>query len=433
MLSTPVAKNLVIPWDLHYDPQGYIWFTEKGGTIWRMKDRTWELDSLHHIDETFVSTIENSGLHSMIFHPQWPDSNFVYFHYTYSESASRLERFAFDEEQSKLTSNLVVFDSILANRSHNGSRMTLDPTGRILISVGDAYSFAPAQDTSTLVGKVLRFNPDGSIPEDNPFGNYTWTYGHRNPQGLVQSDNGLIYSCEHGPTSDDELNIIEKGKNYGWPNVSGFPDLDSEKEFAANHAVTDPIKTWTPTEAPGSVGHYNSDYFPDLKNHLLVSFLKGGRVDALPLDETGRKVGAGIRYFIADLLRIRDVLILPDGRMFMSSSNREYTKPGVYPEDDHIYALTNLQHEQPDDLEVQISCNTTDSTFQVSIGNRGLEGKVFIRESIGYEHGKTTIDSNTGSAIIDWWPAHNDYYYVKVILTDGRIIQQRFTYKKPIE
>ena len=215
---TPVVLDLEIPWDMVYDSQGYIWFTEKKGNIYRLKDRTWELELIHTFNDVFVSQIENSGLHSIMLHPNWPDSSYIYCHYAYSVDQSKLVRYLFDPQSSKLSEERDIFYPLHAARSHNGSRMTLDKYGCILFCIGDAYRFHPAQDIKDYSGKILRFNPDGSVPTDNPFNNHVWSYGHRNPQGLCHAENGILYSSEHGPGSDDELNIIIKAGNYGWPN-----------------------------------------------------------------------------------------------------------------------------------------------------------------------------------------------------------------------
>src|SRR4030095_1738498 len=118
---------------------------------------------------------------------------------------------------------------------------------KLFVTTGDASNQSLAQSISSPNGKVLRLNLDGTIPADNPVaGNPYWSWGHRNPQGLVYANN-ILYSSEHGPSNDDEVNIIERGRNYGWPNVQGFCDAGSEPAFCTANNVREPLKAWTPT------------------------------------------------------------------------------------------------------------------------------------------------------------------------------------------
>ena len=165
---------------------------------------------------------------------------------------------------------------------------------------------------------------DGTIPEDNPIpGSYIWTWGHRNPQGLVISPAGIMYSSEHGPSSDDELNIIEKGRNYGWPNVKGFCDDVTEGSFCADSNVFEPIAAWTPTLAVAGTDFYPHPAIPEWQNSLLVTSLKASRLVALKLSEDGRTVQQEDAYFDNWFGRLRDICVSPDGRVFLAVSNRD--------------------------------------------------------------------------------------------------------------
>ena len=149
-------------------------------------------------------------------------------------------------------------------------------------------------------GKVLRINLDGTIPADNPVaGNPYWSFGHRNPQGLVFANNKL-YSSEHGPSNDDEINIIEKGKNYGWPNVEGFCDGSGEQSFCSANNVKEPVRNWTPTAAVSGLDYYNSDLIPQWKNSLLVVALKNARLYQMKLDDTFTSITQTNEYFTND-------------------------------------------------------------------------------------------------------------------------------------
>src|SRR5690606_13055391 len=154
----------------------------------------------------------------------------------------------------------IIFDNIDGANNHNGSRLVISPDKKLIFTTGDAAITSTAQNLNSVNGKTLRINLDGTIPGDNPIqGNPVWTWGHRNPQGLVYSpDSTILYSSEHGPSSDDEINIIVKGRNYGWPNVHGFCDNSNETAFCSDSNVVEPITAWTPTLAVAGIDFYNS-------------------------------------------------------------------------------------------------------------------------------------------------------------------------------
>jgi len=186
---------------------------------------------------------------------------------------------------------------------------------------GDAAEPALAQTASSLNGKILRLNPDGSIPGDNPVaGNPYWSWGHRNPQGLVFANNKL-YSSEHGASSDDEINIIEKGRNYGWINVQGFCNESAEQSFCTANNIKEPIEAWTPTIAPGGLDFYNHDLIPQWKNSLLLATLKNSRLYQLKLNDAGTEITSTNEYFNNKYGRMRDICISPAGKVYICTSN----------------------------------------------------------------------------------------------------------------
>ena len=172
-----------------------------------------------------------------------------------------------------------------------------------------------------LNGKILRLNLDGTIPADNPVsGNPYWSFGHRNPQGLVYANN-ILYSSEHGPSNDDEINIIEKGRNYGWPDVQGFCNTSGEQSFCAANNVKEPIEAWTPTIATSGLDYYNKDLIPQWKNSLLLATLKDATLYQLKLDNTFTSVSSGNEYFRSKYGRLRDICISPEGKVYICTSN----------------------------------------------------------------------------------------------------------------
>ena len=197
----------------------------------------------------------------------------------------------------------------------------ISPDLKLFISTGDATNQGLPQNISSVNGKILRLNLDGSIPSDNPVpGNPYWSYGHRNPQGLVYANNTL-YSSEHGPTTDDEINIIEKGKNYGWPDVRGFCDESSEQNFCNSHIIKQPLKVWTPTAAVSGMDYYNKDLIPQWKNSLLVVTLKNARLYQLQLDNAHSAIAETNEFLTNKYGRMRDLCISPEGKVYICTSN----------------------------------------------------------------------------------------------------------------
>ncbi|GAI30312.1 unnamed protein product, partial [marine sediment metagenome] len=176
----------------------------------------------------------------------------------------RLVRYTYDTDT--LVNEMILLDGIPAGYYHIGSRVIILPDRTILMSTGDVGSASYALDTNRLHGKFLRLNLDGSVPYDNPIpGSYVWSLGHRNAQGLVRAPNGIIYSSEHGPANDDEVNIIEKERNYGWPEVQGFCDLPDEQTYCTANNVMEPIAAWTPTLAVCGLDYYDHDTIVSLR------------------------------------------------------------------------------------------------------------------------------------------------------------------------
>jgi glucose/arabinose dehydrogenase len=257
----------------------------------------------------------------MVLHPNFSKTPYVYTVYDYESSKGykgKVVRFTYKE--GTLGAPVVLLDGIPAAGIHNGSRLQI-LKDHLYITTGDASDKAGAQQTNTLNGKVLRIRLDGHIPADNPFpNNPVWSWGHRNPQGLVVVGVKLI-AAEHGPESDDEINVIEKGGNYGWPKVKGYCDGASEKEFCIANKVQEPMKTWSPTAAVSGLDYYNSDAIPEWKNSLLVATLKNSRVYQLKLNAAQTNVTESEEYFKNDYGRIRDICIAPNGTVYFCTGN----------------------------------------------------------------------------------------------------------------
>lgn len=315
-----LTQSLIFPWELVYGPDNYIWFTERGGKISRLNPLNGVITLVHTITE--VNSIGEGGLLGMALHPQFTTNPYVYVVYDYgigNNYRGKVVRFTFNN--GVLESPLVLLDQIPAASNHNGSRLLITSDLKLLITTGDSNVASQAQNTASLSGKILRLNLDGTIPDDNPIaGNPVWTYGHRNPQGLVMVGTKL-YSSEHGPDNDDEVNQILKGRNYGWPNVEGYCNTATELTFCPLNNVVEPMIAWTPTIAPSGLTYYNSDYIPQWKNSLLGVTLKGTKLLQLKLDESGDKITSSQEFFLNQFGRLRAICQSPEGKIYLATSN----------------------------------------------------------------------------------------------------------------
>lgn len=314
-----VADNLTFPWEILWGPDNHIWMTEKGGQISRFNPADGNIIPLLDIAE--VSTNGEGGLLGMVLHPNFATTPHVFVVYDYLNSGTYTEKVVrYTYNGTTLINPLVIRDNIAASSIHNGSRLVI-VNDKLFITTGDANDQALPQNISSVNGKILRLNLDGSIPADNPVaGNPYWSIGHRNPQGLVYANNRL-YSSEHGPSNDDEINIIEKGRNYGWPSVHGFCDIPAEQTFCTANNVAQPLKAWTPTIATSGLDYYNSDLIPQWKNSLLLATLKDGTLYQLKLSDDFNSISSTNRYLSGDYGRMRDICVSPGGKVYVCTSN----------------------------------------------------------------------------------------------------------------
>jgi aldose sugar dehydrogenase len=321
-----VAENLNFPWEILWGPDNYIWFTEREGRVKRMNPETGEITLVANITEV-ASTTDFNGLLGMALHPQFVENPYVYLVYNYfganGNYLQKIVRYTYGE--GTLSAPMVLVDGIVGKIGgdfiHNGSRLLIGPDMKLYATTGDAdLRFDLPQNPESLNGKVLRINLDGSIPADNPYGNAVWTIGHRNAQGLVFAM-GKLYSSEHGETTNDEINIIEGDRNYGWPFVEGTCDMPEEQAFCADNDVKEPIYTWTPTVAPSGIDFYDNTLIPQWDRSLLVAFLKDKKLRQMKLNASGTAITGVNEYFINQYGRLRDIAVSPGGKVYISTDN----------------------------------------------------------------------------------------------------------------
>ena len=319
-------NHLNYPWEILWGPDNYIWFTEREGRVNRMNPATGEVTLVATIPDV-ATTTDYNGLLGMVLHPQFDANPYVYVVYNYfAPSDTMLEKVVrYTYNGATLISPMILLDSIIGKKNgnyiHNGSRLVISPDMKLFISTADAnHRYALPQNRHRLNGKILRINLDGSIPSDNPFGNEVWATGMRNPQGLVYA-NGKLYNSMHGESTDDEINIIEKGGNYGWPYIQGYVDSDSERQFAATHKTLQPIYAWTPTIAPSGIDYYSNDAINRWKNSLLVAVLKEEKLVQLKLNDAGTAIEQEKDFLVHRFGRLRDVAISPSGDVYVCTDN----------------------------------------------------------------------------------------------------------------
>jgi PQQ-dependent dehydrogenase (s-GDH family) len=390
-----LAANFSAPYNILYGPDGALWITERVGKVITRVDP----ESGSKLGSIPVPNVHQSapqdGLMGMAFDPAFNNTHHIYVAYTYNADPSdaldrrvKITRFTYDAAAGTIGNPVDLISGLYGSTDHNSGRMTFGPDGKLYYTIGDqgknylanyclenqAQSLPTAEQVAArnwtvYQGKVLRMNPDGSIPDDNPVINgvrsHILTYGHRNPQGIAVGPNGnSLYVSEHGDKSDDELNRLQAGGNYGWPNVAGYNDdkayqyvnwsgaknckdlkfdntappppgvpVMNESEFDAPNFVP-PVHTFYtvengynfrdpacgdltyicwPTVAPSSLRLYTSDAIPGWQDTFLMTTLKAGKIFQLALDENGTALARDPVELFRSENRYRDLAFSPDG------------------------------------------------------------------------------------------------------------------------
>jgi glucose/arabinose dehydrogenase len=274
-----------------------------------------------------VQEIGEGGLMGLAFHPDFFSQPFVYVAHSYAAAGgtrNRIARLRFNG--TALEAPQTLLENIPGASIHNGSRVAVGPDRFLYVTTGDAGNGSLAQDLNSLAGKVLRLTLDGAPAPGNPFGTAVYSFGHRNPQGLVFTPGGALYITEHGAADNDEVNRVEQGRNHGWPNVRGRCDGDaggSEVTFCQANNVVESMAQWTPTIAPAGLDVYHANLIPGWSGSLLFTALKGMALYRLTLSADGRAVSSEERLFEGTFGRLRDVLVAPDGSVYLATSNRD--------------------------------------------------------------------------------------------------------------
>ena len=328
----PLAEGLAHPWGLALLPDGSMLVTEREGRMRLITaDGTLVPDPITGLPE--VLSNKQGGLLDVAVAPDFATSRMVY--WTYAKalsgnlSATAAARGKLSEDGTALTDVEEIFEQSPGSTSpaHYGSRIAFDPAGHVLITTGEHFTEADrqlAQDPEKTYGKVVRLNPDGTVPEDNPFADgkgaapQVFTLGHRNVQGLyIDPETSAIWIIEHGPQGGDELNLLTAGANYGWPFISYGENYDGTPigdGITAAEGMEQPVYYWDPVIAPGDLEVYNGTMFADWQGDFLIASLNPGALVRLEMTDG---IVTGEERLLTDQGRIRDVDVAPDGAILV--------------------------------------------------------------------------------------------------------------------
>jgi aldose sugar dehydrogenase len=378
LTQSDVVTGLTQPWEILWGPDGYIWCTTRPGKVLRIDPAT------GNYTELFSKTVPNNGSNEpgmlgMAFHPDFPTTPKVYIVYCYSQAGGIRERLvSCDYDGTDLVNETTLIDAIPGDWIHNGSRVIISPDQKILMTTGDRGTSSNSQNIASLNGKVLRVNLDGTIPADNPDpSSYVYSWGHRNGQGLCLGPNGIIYESEHGQNTSDELNILEAGRNYGWPNVEGVCNTASEQTFCAANDVKEPIREWSPCIAVNGIEYYNHPAIPEWQNSIIMAVLGGlgnpspyRRLSVLHLSADGLSVESEDQYLSSLGQRMRDICFNPTtGAVYIALNGTAYPGNGS----NRIIELRNLnfvsveENKPTDSQSMKVFPNPAKSWVQLEV------------------------------------------------------------------
>jgi aldose sugar dehydrogenase len=325
---TEVAGGLEEPWGLAFLPDGDMLVTEKPGRLRLIEGSMLREESVGGVPEVYAQ--DQGGLLDITLDPDFASNRTLYLSYSHAEghaNTTRVMRARYTPQG--LSEQKVIFEAkpLVDSSKHFGSRLAWGHDGTLFVTMGERFTQREkAQDLGSHLGKVLRINRDGSAPPDNPFAGRAgalpeiFTYGHRNPQGLVVDPRtGKVWEQEHGAKGGDEINVLVPGANYGWPEVAYGVNYDGStigEGRTSKPGVEPPVFYWDPSIAPSGMAFYTGDKFPGWRGDLLVGALAYKLVSRLDLDEQGRVVREE-RFLEGVLGRVRDVREGPDGLVYL--------------------------------------------------------------------------------------------------------------------
>ena len=331
-----LATGLGVPWGMAIMPDNTLLITQRDGQLSQLDLKSGSLTSITGLPAIKVSG--QGGLFDIALSPDYANSQWIYFSYSKDISGQAATTLA----RAKLAGNtLIEWQDLLITQSrsdtnyHFGGRITFDNHNHIFLSVGERGFRPNAQDLSNHAGSILRLNLDGTVPADNPFVNdknalpEIWSYGHRNPQGLFFNKiTQQLWEAEHGPRGGDEINLIEAGKNYGWPIISYGIEYYTPRpvgEGTEKEGMEQPIKVYIPSIATSSLIQYMGNAFTGWHDNLLVGALKLQHLNRIVLDEHNQ-ASSETRLLRNVEGRIRNIIESPEGYLYISTDDGRILK-----------------------------------------------------------------------------------------------------------
>ena len=317
-VADTIADDLNVPWSIVFLASGDALVSERDTARLLKITPKGKVSTFGEVSGVQPpSGFGEGGLLGLALHP---DDQETLYAYCTTSSDNRVVRLSLTG--GKVGKPHPVLTGIPTSTHHHGGRLLFAPDGNLFVSTGDAEVSARAQDRNSLAGKILRIKPNGKAAAGNPFDNRTWTYGHRNIEGLAFDSGGRLWATEFGDKKADELNLIVKGRNYGWPNVEGK---------SSNHSYANPLATWSPTSSCSPAG------MAITVSTAFIGALQGKCLFSVPLHKTS--AGTPVEHFADDHGRIRNVALAPDGSLWVTTSNTDgRTDPGK--NDDKILRVT---------------------------------------------------------------------------------------------
>jgi aldose sugar dehydrogenase len=356
---TTLIDNLEVPWSLAFLPSGNIVLTERLPGRMRILQTNGKLSGpLTGVSVAATPGATDIGLLDVVLDPNFATNQRIFFSFfNYidgTNSNTCIARARLDEKALKLTDVTVIFRALPIMPSKRlgaktGGRIVIDPAGNLLMTLGDRSDSPPwnvAQKMDNHLGKIIRVTPDGAVPADNPFVGKPgilpeiWTYGMRSPEGLAYDPKtGRLWQNDHGPRGGDELNIVERGKDYGWPTViRGIDYPGAEIGVLKKDGMVEPVYYWDPVIAPSGLAFYTGTLFPQWKNSMFVGGLRGAMLDRLEI--VNDKVVAEEPLLTELRARIRDVRVGPDGAVYVLTDSGTPTMSPNTPPTSKVLKLT---------------------------------------------------------------------------------------------
>jgi glucose/arabinose dehydrogenase len=331
-----LAEGLNFPWSVDFLPNGDLLVAELEGTLKRISKDGSSSNSVSGVPTVYRAS--QGGLFDVLLDKDFATNSTLYLSYAEGDSDENGTTVA----RATLTGNALTDVEVIFTASprkyaplHYGGRMAFTSDDLLLITTGDGFDFREhAQDLNSHLGKTIRINKDGSPAQDNPFPEApkVWTYGHRNPQGLAIALDGTVYLNEHGPKGGDELNVITKANNYGWPAITYGMDYNGAyvSPLTEYPGMQQPQHVWTPSIGPSGMAFYAGDKFPKWQNSLFVGALVNKEVRRLTVEN--QQVTAEETMFAELDARIRDIRVGPDGLLYIVTDGDPGTVIKVHPE-----------------------------------------------------------------------------------------------------